>query len=73
MIIKNGLVFQEDGTFVPKDIYIHKGKISFLHVSYRRVRILRFLDSTSASYRSIHTAHGLVHDCRCRTVISTEQ
>ena len=27
MIIKNGLVFQEDGTFVPKDIYIHKGKI----------------------------------------------
>ena len=27
MIIKNGLVFQEDGTFVQKDIYIHKGKI----------------------------------------------
>ena len=27
MIIKNGLVFQEDGTFAPKDIYIHKGKI----------------------------------------------
>lgn len=27
MIIKNGLVFQEDGTFVQKDVYINDGKI----------------------------------------------
>ena len=27
MIIKNGLVFQEDGTFEKKDLYIENGKI----------------------------------------------
>ena len=27
MIIKNGLVYQEDKTFVKKDLYINDGKI----------------------------------------------
>ena len=27
MIIKNGLVFQEDGSFVKKDLYIENGRL----------------------------------------------
>ena len=28
MIIKNGLVFQEDGSFVKKDLYIENGRLA---------------------------------------------
>ena len=28
MIIKNGLVFQEDGTFRQQDLYVENGKIA---------------------------------------------
>ena len=27
MIIKNGMVFQEDGTYAQKDLYVEKGMI----------------------------------------------
>ena len=27
MIIKNGFIFQEDGTFKKKDLYVENGKI----------------------------------------------
>ena len=32
MIIKNGRVFQEDGTFAEKDLYIEGKRLSLIHI-----------------------------------------